>query len=565
MLKMNEVNETKIEELKQAKVDRKGLGAKAIAIALASVTIVSTLTGCGGEQNANENTPTPSETPVVSTETPAPTETPTETEENVGLEVGNGFIIGANDTYTSSDWDSFVKSGLEVVSGKINNNNSARFEVALSVLNCEYLSNKGEKVLAEQYALGTDVESILNAYYSLTSQIREYNIEVGNVDEYLEMSSLLIDSRDQAIISQLESYAKEVIELRKDLTDANKARIQEIFDIVLAFANGTGTIEVTIDGKVETVAEIDLSRGGILAAENIAQTISVMSKDIVSQEERETLDGQLRSQDTLAKVQEIIIKYQTFGSMLYEINAETQAETQNDIFDNYTKGYSIILTDLKAMGCSEAEAKALYTLTNIDYFVDSTQSRNVLELIYANGIDINAMFKDAESAIAKIVEYNDSQESVDKVYDLARLSMASVEDAISLRQFARTAYNVTSENETVATDAVNCVKGYSQYSSDVTIDYQTTELDGTVVDHSLDKNALSKGATQVINLYTYYSVMNHKSVYGNYADAILPLVDGSQTGLSPYDSIVLMVEDHCADRNIVVYNYTMGEDTQGQK
>jgi len=554
----NMLNNINVDGIKRnGKVSRQSVnGDRPIALTFATIALFSTLTGC-----SKNKVEVPAETTQTSTveavESSSASAETTQTEE---AEAVNGFVIGVNDTYLQADWDSFVDGALTEVDGKLNNNSDGRFRMALSVLNVEYLSKHGEKILADQFGLGTDVESILNAYYGFASQIREFNTEIENTDDYISFSAFLLDEQDRAIIERLEEYAKEMVILSNDLTDENKARIQEIFDTVLAFINGTGTIDVTINGKVQTFAEADLSRGGIFAAENIAQTISVMSKDVVAQENREILDGQLRTQDALAKVQELIIKYQTLGSM-----RGIDTEKQTEIFDLYTKSYAIVLAELKAIGCTEEEAKAVYTLANIDYFVDSLESHNVFELIYPDGIDINAMFENAERAMEKIVIYNDSQTSIDNIYDMSRLVMVNESDAISLMALSQTAYNVTSKDANVSIGAVNIIKGYSQYSSDVTVDYQTTDSNGNVINHSLDKNALSKGATQIANLYTYYSVINHKDIYGGNADAILPLVDGSQTGLSPYESIVLMVEGHCVDRHIVVYYYEMGANTQGQK
>lgn len=552
----------------QLKLTKNDFSSKKMAIGAGSLALVMVLTGCSNEATVDQtNTPTTGTDSVqVSTEGTENQELTIEEQLALlqkrveELEAANGINVGADDTYVEVDWTKFVDESLSVVNGKINNNNDVRFELALSILNVEYLSENGEKVLVEQFSRGEDVESILNAQYSLASQIREWNTEITSADDYIAYSNFMLSETDKEIISQLEEYAKEVITLSQDLTDENKARIKEIFDMFLAFTSGTGTIEMTVGGETKDVAEIDLSRGAILASENIAQTISVNSRFVVSQESREKLDGELRSRDTLAKIQELIIKYSTIGTL-----DGADSELQAQILDTYNQSFAVIQTELATMDITEEEARALYTLTNIDYFVDSLESQNVFDLIYADGIDINAMFQLAESAISKIVVYNDSQTSVEDTYDMARLVFANTGDAISLRAFAQTAYNVNSTDADVSANAINTIKGYSQYSSDVTVDYQTKDAEGNIINHSLDKNALSKGATQVINLYTYYSVMNHKTAYGTYADAILPLVDGSQAGLSPYDSIVLMVEDHCADRNLIVFDYTMGESTVGQK
>ena len=362
----------------------------------------------------------------------------------------------------------------------------------------------------------------------------------------------MLDEQDKAIISVLDGYAKEVITLRSDLTEANVNRIKEIFDIIYKFSNGTGTIKVTINGAEQDIAQIHLSHGGIFAAENIAQDISVLSRNIVSQEDREKLDSELRSKDTLAKTQEKINIYTAMAS----VNAKgVNAEAQEKVVNQYNYQLGVIAKELEVMGVTAEEAQALFTVTNIDYFMDSTNSQHAFDVIYENGFDINAAFTNAEEAVRKIQAYDDTQE---QVYDMARLVIASEADAISLRAFTQTAHGVTSSDATVVANAAHIVKGYTQFSSEATVDYQTKDANGDVVNHSIDKNGLGKGAYQVVNWYTYYSVSNHKSAYGTIADSLIQLVDGSQVGLNPYEQIVLEVEDYCAENNIVVYNYEVG-------
>ena len=210
---------------------------------------------------------------------------------------------------------------------------------------------------------------------------------------------------------------------------------------------------------------------------------------------------------------------------------------------------------MTAMGVTAEEAQALFTITNIDYFMDSTNSQHAFDVIYEDGFDINAAFRNGEEAVRKIQAYDDTH---DQVYDMARLVIASEVDAISLRAFTQNAHGVVSTDAQTVATAVNNVKGYTQFSSEATIKYQTTDKDGTVVNHAIDKNGVGKGAYQVLNWYTYYSVSNHKAAYGQVADSLIQLVDGSQVGLNPYDQIVLAVEDYCAENNIVVYNYEVG-------
>ena len=528
-----------------AKVDRKGInGKKAIALTLASISLVGMLTGCSPKTDEV----------VVENDTTISAETLNEqlsaTEEKIQSILNEN--ICNNDTYFQADWDKFADEAYSVVDGKINNEDSVSFQTALSIYNIDYLSENGRGVLINQYSTGADVERILTTEYSLSSQIREWNTEIDSAENFIEMSDFVLVEKDKAVLEYLESLAKEVITLKSDLTKANKARIQEIFDVVSAFISGTGKLEMTIDGETVKVAEAELDRGSVLVAETIAQTISVNVKDIVSQEEREQLDGELRSKDSLAKVQEEIITYRAYGT-LDGVNEEVQAE----MYANYEAAFAIVEKELAVIGVSSEEAQALYTLFNIDYFMNSLEAQNVFATIYADGFNINAMHTHAESAVNKIMDYNDSCKDINQIFNFGKLSIDNTIDAVSLKALGATLYNVNSTNAEVSQVSVNTVKGYTQFSSDVTVNFQTKAEDGTIRDHSYDKNALSAGAKMVSNMITYYSLQNHKSAYGAYQESLVTYVDGS-TAMDPYEGIVLMIQDHCAKNNVIYYDYEIG-------
>lgn len=530
-----------------AKVDRKGInGKKAVALALASVSLVGMLTGCTPKTN-DATTDVPETT--VSGDTLD--EQLAATEDRVQAILNEN--ICNNDTYFQEDWDKFVTDSYSVVDGKINNDDEVSFQTALSIYNIDYLAQNGRGVLINQYSTGADGERILTTEYSLSSQVREWNTEITSADDYIAMSNFVLVERDQAVLEYLESLAKEVITLKADLTEENKVRIQEIFDIVSAFISGTGKLEMTIDGETVKVAEAELDRGSVLVAENIAQTISVNVKDIVSQEEREQLDGELRSKDSLAKVQEEVITYRAYGT-LDGVNEEVQAE----MYKNYESAFTMVEKDLATIGVTSEEAQALYTLFNIDYFMNSLEAQNVFATIYEEGFNINAMHTNAESAINKIMAYNDSCTDITKIFDFGKLSIDSTIDAVSLKALGTTLYNVNSTNAEVSQVSVNTVKGYTQFSSDVTVNFQTQAEDGTIRNHSYDKNALSSGAKMVSNMMTYYSLQNHKSAYGAYQESLVTYVDGS-TAMDPYEGIVLMIQDHCAKNNVIFYDYEVGK------
>lgn len=528
-----------------AKVDRKGInGKKAVALTLASISLVGMLTGCSPKTDEA----------VVENDTTISAETLNEqlsaTEEKIQSILNEN--ICNNDTYFQADWDKFADEAYSVVDGKINNEDSVSFQTALSIYNIDYLSENGRGVLINQYSTGADVERILTTEYSLSSQIREWNTEIDSAENFIEMSDFVLVEKDKAVLEYLESLAKEVITLKSDLTKENKARIQEIFNVVSAFISGTGKLEMTIDGETVKVAEAELDRGSVLVAETIAQTISVNVKDIVSQEEREQLDGELRSKDSLAKVQEEIITYRAYGT-LDGVNEEVQAE----MYANYEAAFAIVEKELAVIGVSSEEAQALYTLFNIDYFMNSLEAQNVFATIYADGFNINAMHTHAESAVNKIMDYNDSCKDINQIFNFGKLSIDNTIDAVSLKALGATLYNVNSTNAEVSQVSVNTVKGYTQFSSDVTVNFQTKAEDGTIRDHSYDKNALSAGAKMVSNMITYYSLQNHKSAYGAYQESLVTYVDGS-TAMDPYEGIVLMIQDHCAKNNVIYYDYEIG-------
>lgn len=536
----------------KGKIDRKGLNKKGvIALSLVAMLMVGTLTGCGNSETKNpETTEQTSQGVMLTAEEYAQFQSMLAQQNQ-----DTNLNIGEDDTYFQADWDKFVTEAFKGISRSINNTNENNFEIALSIWNLNYLSDSGKQVLLNLYSDGRDIESLLNTEYSLASQIREHNTELKSSDDYYYLSNLALNESDKAILAALDEYSLEVNVLSKDLSKANKTRIKEIFDMILAFSNGTGTIEVSYGGEIRNIAQIHLTDGGIFAAEIIAQQISVMSKDIVSQKDRETLDAELRNKDNLANVTNMLVKYTTLAT-IDGISIEEQAK----VVSFYEQTLEVIAKELAEMGVSGEEAQALLVVYNIDYFMNSLESQGAFSVIYKDGFDINSTFKLAEEAISKIVLHNDKQKSVDDIYDMARLSMNNIEDAISLRALSGTAYNVTSTNEEVSKSSAMIIKGYSQYSSEVTIDYQTRDEEDNLVDHSLDKNALSKGGQMVSNWYTYYSMMNHKSIYSKYMDfdAVIKYVDGTSRGLNPYQSIVFMVEDYCAENNVAVYDYEMG-------
>ena len=328
------------------------------------------MAGCGAKQT--DNTVQEQQESILATE-----ETTEAAEErNELLERYQEFTL--EDTITQDYWDTFVTDARDIVGSRVNSVDEDAFNTSVTILNLDYLDNYGRGVLLDHFAKGQDVESQLNRLYTTLSQVREWNTELETPDDYLSFQDLMMDENDREILAVLDDYAQEVISLKQDLTKENVARIQEIFDIVANFSNGTGTITVGVRGNEREVAQVDLSRGGIYAAENVAQTISVMSKDIVSQEKRENLDNELRAKDTLAKTQEKMSRYLGITEFVYGVDEEAQ----NEIVDSYYQALDVLTEELAEMGVTAQEAQDLYTVVNIEYFMDAISSQHAFDTIY---------------------------------------------------------------------------------------------------------------------------------------------------------------------------------------
>ena len=195
------------------------------------------------------------------------------------------------------------------------------------------------------------------------------------------------------------------------------------------------------------------------------------------------------------------------------------------------------------------------TLANIDMLINTKVGDNTpFAEIYKDGINIDQLYEDSESAVRKIQTYNDTH---DGRYSIERffLDTNDVQSYAFIGGYAETLENVASKEEEVSSAAVLSVKGFSQYSSEVTVDYETVEEDGTTLRHSVDKNGVSAGVKFVTNVMTMTNMENHASAYGTLKDVIKPLVDGSQYGLDPTDEMTLMITGECKTRNIAVYDY----------
>ena len=156
---------------------------------------MSSLVGCSGDKKEDV---APTSTTTVEQTTESTTEEATESKDEA--------------TYTQEMWNEYSSNAWTGIQDKINNINEEDFKAALMILNIDYLNENNPEILREYYGKGIDVENELNKLYSLVSQIREYNTTITNTNDLYSLSNLLIEEKDQAAMTVLESLVKEIIQ-----------------------------------------------------------------------------------------------------------------------------------------------------------------------------------------------------------------------------------------------------------------------------------------------------------------------------------------------------------------
>lgn len=507
------------------------------------------LTGCSNKQaeqtdaieTLDENATvteeaTPSVTPEV-TETATPT--PTVQEQNY--------------EYTEGAWNEFKEDAWNSIKGKINNVNQDEFDAALMIFNIDYLDQNNPNILINYYSKGIDAENELNRAYNVLSQIREYNTTVDKAEDIYSTTNLLISAKDKAIITTLESYLKEVKN-----SETSKERVEEIFNTISDFSLGKAKIAVPLAGEIIEVAQIEMTKGAVVLSENVMQSISVECQNIIAEDKRAILDDSLRTKDVLAAIQEIMVRNNAIASVT---NSQASTEETNEIIEQINFMREALVKEVEPYSVTADETYSLFAVANIDFFVDSTNSADAFKTLYGTeGFDINKTFAEAESAVEKIETYN---LTATEPYDYGHFFIESETDIISIKGLVDTVHDLRSSDQNLVNESIAELKGYTQYSSEVTVNYQKYDDNGNIIDEvqKLDKNALNKGGNQLADWITYYALLNNKSIINNdqLVSDMTALVDGTTYGFTPYQDIVLMTTEYCAENNIVMYDYTVGQ------
>jgi len=446
-----------------------------------------------------------------------------------------------------TDWETYKKSVRNVIENKFKNSlDGYNLETSLLLLNMDYLKTNNISILDQYFSAsdGIDLNDEMNQLYKLLSEVREYNTNITNSKEYISFNDLLYSSKkdenETAVIDYLESCVKNAIDNKDNSKEDTMKKAK--FDEIMNFANGKGTIC--------GLYQVDLSNDAMIASENIMQQYSVLVQNVISYEERTELDKILNSHNYLFNVENNISELNGYARPAAK--AEKSLEIKEQVLNQIQKGYD----DVKNMGVTEEEYNDLFAIANIDYFVKDINNNAVFKNIYGNKIDMDSMFTNAEAAVQKIQAYNVTVTNIEDLYDYGHLYVSSVGDILNTRYVVNLSYDINNSTSKFDSSAAK-LKLYNQYSENLAETTYTYEN----MTYRIDKNSISEGATQINNWISYYTYVINRAKFNNdeYVDNMISLVNGSVDGLNPYDEIVLMVTDFCANKNEGAFQYKIGE------
>ena len=451
-------------------------------------------------------------------------------------------------TVVRTDWSTYNASVQDLIDSKAKNSMSKEnLETALLLLNFDYLYVNDLSILDSYYKNSGDIDQNdeMNQLYKLLSLVREYNTNTKNINDYISYENLLLNidannqNDDYKVVSYLESKVKGLISNPNNLTDEIKLKD---FKEIKEFANGTGTIC--------GLYQVDLTNDAIIATENIMQQYSILSQNFVSYEERAELDKILNSHNYLYNVEMNMTKLNGYARPV--ATAEESLKIKENVLNQRTKGYD----DVKFFGVTEEEYNSLFAIANIDYFMRDVNNSAVFSSIYGSKADIDNMFINAETAVQKIESYNLKVTNKEELYDYGHLYVSSVNDILNTRYVVNLTFDIANNTNDFNSSAAK-LKLYNQYSEELSSTTYTYENET----YRIGKNTLSEGATQINNWISYYTYVVNRTKFNDdkYVDNMISLVNGSVDGLNPYDEIVLMVTDFCANKNEGTFQYKIGE------
>lgn len=475
--------------------------------------------------------------------------------ENLGLEEENAAntpIVTFDSEFTTS-----YNNTIKLLSGKINNTDNEDLKSAVALINIDYIIVNDDSLLQTLYPNGLNAKNELNNLYELLSQVREYNSNLTSSMDFAPLASLSMIEKDQIILSKMDEYTKTIIDLVQNPTKSDKEEIKEIFSIVNAFFNGTGTIDVLINGETVAFDKTDLSNGGSVLIENDAQVISVLCQNIISEKERAALDKKLNSKDGLYNIEVLLEKFGNTDENVKEALIDGYNYTNTEVQEANVKAFNDLVDinyeEIKDFGVTREQVYCLMTIINADHFAEDVDNSRTLAGLYEDGLDLAYVAGEAEAAVEVIQAYNAL--NPDNLYNYGHMFIDSKEGILVTRALVETISNIPASidnsKDLLANSEFNWIKSFNQYSNEAYVSY--TEDNKEL---HIDKNGLDAGERLLVDYISSCAFKKYKSVLSNNVyNGLISLVDGS-TQLDPYDSLVIMLDGYCANSHEVEYQYT---------
>lgn len=453
--------------------------------------------------------------------------------------------------YTENDWNNFVNESYKKLEGTNINVTKEKFEVALLLLNQEYIQNTNEEEtnkILENYFInseGIDIYDDMNKLLELLSLIRENN--TSDNAEFYSLSNLLIPEfitpEDESIINSLENDAL-IVRNYYIGVDVNEDTVKEIFESTKKFGLGKS--------EINGYTQADLSLGAIFITENMMQEISVMSQNVVSEESRKELDEKLNSVNGLNNLErEWYSLSEGVRKYVKPIEKDTKYDELYNTIINYREEVYSEVKNIKDI--SKDGFDSLYAIANIDYFLKDTRTQYVFESLYGTDFDITDTYYKAEETLDRIMVYNMAQPNNETV-DLSRLFIDNDIDKLSVSGINYLINDFKTTDYELILDNAEFILDYSKYDNNVTINV-TNESTNEVTKYP--KASLSKGGTQIVNWMTYFAMVKYSNIINNdvIVESTKGLVDGHDELSNIYAEIVVMLDEKCSYRNEYEYSY----------
>ena len=521
--------------INNSKLNKKGL-TKGIASIVILVVAVTGAIGCSNNDELMEMLSQQTALIEQQNEQMSVLESRLEQVSNQITDTPSGPQWGQNDTFTAADFDALVDTARDLFDGRFNTMIDRDLRMSLIALNIQYLNAAAEDVMITQFYPGQDIQtSVLNPTYSLMSHIREWNLEIDDINNFMSMKDLFLCDRDIDIIEALEVYYKEAIVLAQNPTTENNRRYNEIFDMISAWIKGEGTIRVNGNDVSYMDRNVGPTFGGMLAIETtIVNGISTKGVNIVPEEDRDELNQLLTGYSFLGRTREIFAAWKAVGTF---VSPEITQEATDAIIAQFYFQLDALKNDFARAGISESELHDLLVIANASFFMGGENNNAAFARLFENGFYYEEMLESVRASIEKIYNFNDLNASnpIDLpsliIYDENNPQRA-INDLIIMDGVVQETMIVAHANQASAADAVLNLKGFAQFSHRVVVSVDVEDENGNITSLDLTRNDLSIGAHKITNIWLYNSVKSELETYGSYADAIRDLVNDSQEGLN---------------------------------